>query len=176
MTRSIEERLAALERSAGRWKAATFGVAALAGTAMMLGAQKKDAAPKDAEAQAEVRAQKFVLVGPDGTDVGVWAGDKNGAGFGMQVGKQRALLAILPGDGPSLDLNGKIQLLCTKSGPGLGLTAGASDIKVVASPKIATLQLKRGATTLSMGAADNEVTLSSQKRGETANAVFRKKE
>ena len=49
--RTVEERLAALERSARRWKAATFGVAALAATAMILGAQKKEA-----DAQEEVRA------------------------------------------------------------------------------------------------------------------------
>ena len=172
--RTVEDRLAALERSARRWKFATFCVATFAGTAMILGAQKKDP-----DAAAEVRAQKFVLVAPDGTAVGFWAGEKDGAALGMQVGKQTAFLGILPGDGPALDLmadQGKIKLLCAKTGPGLGLTAGQTDIKVVASPKTATLQLKRGPINLSLGAGETEVTVSSQKRGETSNAVFRKKE
>jgi len=170
--RTVEDRLAAIERSARRWKMATFCVAALAGTAMLLGAQKKDA-----DAQDEVRAHKFVLVAPDGTDVGAWVGDKDSAALGMQMGKQTVLLGILPGDGPSLDLQsekGKIGLLCSKAGPGLGLTAGETDIKVVASSKIAALTLKRGTTNLSLGAGETDVTLSSKKRGETLNAVFRK--
>jgi hypothetical protein len=170
--RTVEDRLAALERSARRWKFATFCVAALTGTAMLLGAQQKEP-----DAQAEVRAQKFVLVAPDGTDVGAWVGDKDSAALGMQMGKQTVLLGILPGDGPSLDLQGekgKIGLLCSKAGPGLGLTAGETDIKFVASPKIAALTLKRGTTNLSLGAGETDVTLSSKKRGETLNAVFRK--
>ena len=170
--RTVEERLAALERSARRWKAATFCVAALAGAAMILGAQKKEA-----DAQEEVRAQRFVLVSADGENMGVWTGDKNGAALGMNVGKQQVLLGILPGDGPSLDLQGergKIGLLCGKTGPGIGVTNGETDIKVVASAKAAALSLKRGTSNLSLGAADNDVTLSMKKKDETSNAVFRK--
>src|SRR6478735_9291949 len=116
--RSVEDRLAALERSGRRWKGATLCVAAVAMAAMILGAQKKDP-----DAQAEVRAQKFMLVDPDGTPVGFWAAEKGGAALGMQVGKQTAFLGIMPGDGPALDLmadQGKIKLLCAKTGPGLG--------------------------------------------------------
>ena len=169
--RTVEDRLGALERSARRWKVATFCVAALAGTAMILGAQKKDP-----DVQEEVRAQKFVLVAPDGTNLGAWAGDKDGVALGMQSGKQTALLGILPSDGPSLDLQGergKIGLLCAKTGPGLGLTAGESDIKLVANPRTAALSLKRGTSNLSMGAG-NDVTLSMQKKGESFTGLFRK--
>ena len=170
--RTVEERLAALERSAGRWKAATFGVAALAATAMILGAQKKEP-----EAQEEVRAQRFVLMSPEGESMGVWTGDKNGAALGMQVGKQQVLLGILPGDGPSLDLQGergKIGLLCAKTGPGIGVTAGDTDVKIVANPRTAALSLKRGTSNLSLGATDNDVTVSMKKKGEASSAVFRR--
>ena len=151
--RTVEDRLAALERSARRWKAATFCVAALAATAMILGAQEKDA-----DVREEVRAQKFVLVAPDGTNLGAWAGDKDGVALGMQRGNQTALFGILPSDGPSLDLQGekgKIGLLCSKAGPGIGVTNGETDIKLVASPRLAAINLKRGASSLSLGAGDN---------------------
>jgi hypothetical protein len=169
--RTFEERLAALERSAGRWKAATFCVAAIAGAALLLGAQKKEP-----EAQEEVRAQRFVLVSADGESLGVWTGDKDSAALGMQVGKQQVLLGILPGDGPSLDLQGergKIGLLCAKTGPGIGVTAGETDVKIVANPRVAGLSLKRGTSNLALGAGD-DVTVTMKKKGEISNAVFRK--
>ena len=170
--RTVEDRLAALERSARRWRAATFCVAALAGAATMLGAQEKDA-----DVREEVRARKFVLVAPDGTDLGAWAGDKDGVALGMQSGNQTALFGILPGDGPSLDLQGdkgKIGLLCAKTGPGLGLTNGDTDIKLVAGPRMAAINLKRAASNLSLGAGENDVTLSMKKKGEAYEGVFRK--
>lgn len=172
--RTVEDRLAALERSARRWKAATFCVAALAGSAMVLGAQENDP-----DVQAEVRARKFVLVAPDGTNLGAWAGDADGAGFGMQVRNQTLFMGILPGAGPSLSMDAadraKIKLLCERTGPGLALTAGESDIKVVAGPRTAALSLKRGPTGLMMGAG-TDATLSMQKKDGTFDAVFRKKQ
>lgn len=170
--RTVEDRLASLERSARRWKLATFCVAALACTAMMLGAQEKEP-----EAQEEVRAKRFTLVGPDGEPVGAWIADKDSAALGMQMGKQQVLLGILPGDGPSLDLRAdkaKIGLLCSRAGPGIGVTNGDTDIKLVASPRLAAVNLKRGPTSLSLGAGDTDVTLAAKKRDGNYEGVLRK--